>query len=151
MNNLVSRVTVITDAGVRFMDIHSSGEKGKGYSTGAAILIDDKYGKVLGEYSEYFGELSVGEAEYQAVILGLNKALGVSRGFITVWSDSQFVVKQLSGEARVRGGKIRKLYYEAKSLEHKFSRVNYFHHNRTSFLARKAHNLVEKEYKKHGI
>lgn len=147
MSDLIPRITIITDASVRFMDIHSSGEKGRGYSTGAAILIDDDSGKVLGEYSQYFGELSVGEAEYQAVILGLSKASDISRGFIRAWSDSQFVVDQLNGEARVRGGKIRKLYYEAKRLEQKFLRVKYFHHNRASFLARKAHNLAEKEYK----
>lgn len=151
MNDSIPKITVITDAGVRFQDVHNTGEKGKGYSTGAAILIDDDSGRVVGEYSKSFGELSVGEAEYQAVIFGLNKASEISKGIVTTWSDSQFVVKQLRGEARIRGNRIKKLYYEVKRLEQNFSNVKYFHHNRTSFLARKSHNLASLEYKEHGF
>lgn len=151
MNNLVSRITVVADAGVRFEDIHSSGEKGRGYATGAAILINDDSGRIIGEYSEYFGDLSVGEAEYQAVIFGLNKASEVSRGSVTVWSDSQFVVKHLNGEFYVKDEEIKKLHFEVKRLEQNFSKVRYLHHNRISFLAREAHNLAQEEYKKHGV
>ena len=61
-------------------------------------------------------ETTVGVAEYRALIAGLSEAL--SRGIrrVRVYSDSEFMCRQLQGKYKVRAKNIRPLYEWARKL-----------------------------------
>ena len=62
------------------------------------------------------GETTVGVAEYRALIAGLAEA--ISRGIrrLHVYSDSEFMCRQLQGDYKVRAQNIRPLYEWARKL-----------------------------------
>jgi ribonuclease HI len=86
---------------------------------GAAALLVDENGEVIVELSRFLDIATNNQAEYQALISGLEVAeqIGVKR--LQIYSDSELVVKQLLGEYRVRHPRLRPLFKEALSrLQH---------------------------------
>ena len=62
------------------------------------------------------GETTVGVAEYRALIAGLSEALAQGIRRVHVYSDSQFMCRQLQGKYKVRAKNIRPLYEWARKL-----------------------------------
>ena len=106
---------------------------------GAVLLLKEE-GKCL-ELSEYIGSATNNVAEYKALLLGLKKALGKNglekndlgknelernklgknelekkAADIDIYLDSELIVRQLSGQYRVRDAKMKPLYLEAHAL-----------------------------------
>lgn len=68
-----------------------------------AYILEDEHGKTLHYESRKLDtKLTVNEAEYQALIEGVDYCLGNEFTDIDVYSDSEIVVKQLYGEYRAR-------------------------------------------------
>ncbi|MDD4203126.1 MAG: ribonuclease HI family protein [Candidatus Omnitrophica bacterium] len=111
------KLTIYTDGGSR-------GNPGPA-AIGVAIF-DDK-GKVIKELSKTIGIATNNVAEYSALIYGLQEALFLQAQEISVKLDSEFVVKQLKGEYKVKNENIRPLYYIAKHLETMFSKITITH------------------------
>ena len=93
------------------------------------VVICDKNGKVLKEYSKEIGEATNNEAEYQAVILALKKIkllYGKKRAKeseVEIRSDSQLLVSQLNGKYKILDEKIQKLFIEVWNLQTEFKKV----------------------------
>jgi len=86
---------------------------------GAGFVLQEPDGTVV-ERAIPLGETTVGVAEYRALIAGLSEALsrGVKR--VHVYSDSQFMCRQLQGKYKVRSANIRPLYEWARKLMGQF-------------------------------
>lgn len=75
---------------------------------GAGVVIADKDGKIVKEFSKYLGEQTNNWAEYEAVILAfaeLKKLIPEkdrSNAQIEFRIDSELVVKQLNGEYQIK-------------------------------------------------
>jgi ribonuclease HI len=97
----------------------------------AAYLVASSTGAVLAEAAEFVGTATNNEAEYRALILGLQScvALGVER--VRWTSDSELVVKQVSGTYRVRAAGLQPLYQEAVRLKARFTEVTCQQHGRS--------------------
>jgi ribonuclease HI len=63
-------------------------------------------------------------AEYQALILALEKALELGARSITVFLDSELVVRQIRGEYRVREPHLKALHQKAQEILNHFSRYS---------------------------
>ena len=64
--------------------------------------------------------------------------------------DSELVVRQLNGDYGIKSDNMKPLYDQVKNLERRFLKgVRYFHHPRTTKLAKRADQLAELEYRKH--
>jgi len=93
------------------------------------VVICDKNGKVLKEYSKEIGEATNNEAEYQAVILALKKIKllygkkKAKESEIEIRSDSQLLVSQLNGKYKILDEKIQKLFIEVWNLQTEFKKV----------------------------
>jgi ribonuclease HI len=74
-----------------------------------------------------FGKATNNVAEYTALIEALEHAAKLGAGKVHIYSDSEFMVKQLRGENRVKHPDMKELYDEAKSLEKHFEQVTYNH------------------------
>jgi ribonuclease HI len=75
----------------------------------------------------YVGVKTNNEAEYMALIMGLEMALEMGATEVTVYSDSQLLVRQLQGEYRVRSHRLKKLYERAADLISRFSKFQIVH------------------------
>lgn len=80
-----------------FVDGAARGNPGP---AGVGIFLKSK-NKILMEEKEYIGERTNNEAEYIALILGLEKAAEFGKQ-IKVTSDSELLVKQIKGEYKVK-------------------------------------------------
>lgn len=80
------------------------------------------------EVTEYIGKATNNVAEYQAVVLGLRSLLeDYSQAKIEVRADSQLLVKQLTGEYRVKSDNLQPLYTEVTELIDNFKEVQFIH------------------------
>lgn len=118
------------------------GSRGNPGPSGAGVVIKDSSKKIVFSVSEYLGELTNNQAEYQALILGLKKASDVSIKNIECFLDSELLVKQLNGEYRVRDEKIKELYVLALELKKAFKKVTFTHIKREK--NKEADELVNK-------
>ena len=88
-------------------------------------------GQLLFEHEESLGEKTNNQAEYAALILGLEASKAYTLGRVTVGSDSRLVVQQMRGEWRVRNPALRTLHGEARAKAARFREVRYEHHPRS--------------------
>tara|TARA_Y100000389_G_C17189730_1_gene378207 strand:+ start:112 stop:651 length:540 start_codon:yes stop_codon:yes gene_type:complete len=67
------------------------------------------------------------QAEYCGLIIGLKECL--KRGFlnITVYGDSEVIIKQMNEEYNVNSDKLKPLYQTAKKIENKMGLVSFQH------------------------
>ena len=84
------------------------------------------------EYALIFGfQASNNEAEYEAVIAGLNLAHSMEADQLKVSNDSQLVVKQIEDSFEARGKKMILYLKKVRELIKKFIRVQVKHVPRT--------------------
>lgn len=79
------------------------------------------------ELSEAIGTTTNNVAEYQALLSGLEMALrrGVSR--LTVFLDSELVVRQVTGRYKVKDERLKVMHAEAVQLLRRFAEVELRH------------------------
>jgi 6-pyruvoyltetrahydropterin/6-carboxytetrahydropterin synthase len=100
------------------------GDSGIGFTIG----VDDGRGvETICRGGWYVGRMTNNQAEYRALIWGLQnaRALGVRR--LDVAADSELMVKQLNGAYKVKNEGIKPLYLEAKRLLEGFERTRVRH------------------------
>ena len=90
---------------------------------GYVLEADD--GTVLAAHGEKIGVATNNVAEYSALIAGLEKALELGVDEVEVVSDSELMVKQMTGEYRVKNGALRELSLEAGRLARRIGSVDY--------------------------
>jgi ribonuclease HI len=94
---------------------------------GAGALIEAEGTSDRIEISEFLGETTNNVAEYSALLLGLRKAEALSPSSLTVYSDSELLVRQIRGEYRVKSPLLRPLYQEACRRLRRFPAARILH------------------------
>lgn len=97
---------------------------------GIGVVVEDGEGNQLATYYEYIGEATNNEAEYRALIAGLQKVLVMKPRSVEIVMDSELVVKQIQGEYRVKSAGLLPLFKEALDLLGKISRWSIKHVDR---------------------
>jgi len=67
------------------------------------------------------------KAEYTGLIIGLNEAIKRNIKNLNVKGDSEFVIKQMKGEYKVKSSNIIESYQTAKKLEKQFHSIKFEH------------------------
>jgi ribonuclease HI len=109
------KARLFTDGGAR----GNPGPAAYGY----VLEADD--GTVLAAHGEKIGIATNNVAEYSALIAGLEQALELGVDDLEVVSDSELMVKQMTGEYRVKNEALRELSLEAGRLAGRIGRVDY--------------------------
>jgi ribonuclease HI len=94
---------------------------------GAGALLIAADGTVVDEIARGLGETTNNVAEYTAAILGLERASELGADEVTLRSDSQLLVNQLTGRYRVRTEHLVPLHRRVRDLAQRFSRVRFEH------------------------
>lgn len=107
-----------------FADGGSRGNPGQAAS--GAVLLDPK-GVVIAEVGRYLGIATNNVAEWSALLFGLERARELGIRTLAVRLDSELVVKQLSGEYRVKHPDLAPLHRRVKVLLRDFEHVDVRH------------------------
>ncbi len=78
-------------------------------------------GDELFSFSEFIGSATNNEAEYGALIKGLEESHKLNISNIEIFADSELVVKQINGEYKVKNERMQKLHHKAIGLLSKFN------------------------------
>ena len=109
------------------------GSRGNPGPAGMGVVIADKKGKMMKEYSGFLGVKTNNEAEYEAVIFGLKKIkalLGkekIKNTEIEFRLDSELVAHQLGGVYKIENEKLAPLFLKIWNLKMDFGKI-YFKH-----------------------
>jgi ribonuclease HI len=111
-----------------FTDGACRGNPGSG---GIGAACQNETGKILYTMKRYIGSCTNNEAEYQALIMGLEEA--VKRGYdaIDIFMDSELAVKQLNGAYRVKSKNLFKYINAARELLSSFGTYTLRHIDRS--------------------
>ena len=107
------------------------GSRGNPGPAGMGVVIADKKGKMVKEYSGFLGVKTNNEAEYEAVIFGLKKIkalLGkekIKNTEIEFRLDSQLIARQLNGEYKIEEEKLFPLFIKIWNLKMDFGPIKF--------------------------
>lgn len=110
----MKRIKIYTDGGAR----NNPGPAGIG------VVIKDEKGIILESHKDYIGEKTNNQAEYAAIIKGLELAKEKA-DIVECYLDSQLVVNQAKGVYKVKNSDIRELLFKLKTNEAPFKEVTY--------------------------
>lgn len=116
------QLTIYTDGGAR----GNPGPAGIGVVIYKSELGKKEFEK-LGEYKEYIGETTNNQAEYRAIILGLERAKELGGSEIDMYMDSQLAVEQLNQNYKVKNKELQPLFIKVWNLSIGFEKVKYHH------------------------
>ncbi len=130
------------------------GARGNPGPAGAGVVIATPDGVTVAELSKELGTATNNQAEYWALIFALERvralqAEGHGSGVIEVRMDSELIVRQLSGEYKVRNEGLKPLYERVTSLCQNLGVVKFVHvprrqNKRADELANEAMDRVER-------
>ena len=98
----------------------------------SAYVFTDQSGKVMEAKSFFIGKATNNQAEYTAVIKALQAAKQFSKSVITLYSDSELLVKQIKGQYKVKNKNIRPLFDKVVKLLADFHDCRFVHLKRES-------------------
>ena len=107
------------------------------------MVIKAENDKVLKEYSEYIGETTNNQAEYKALIKGLELAQDLKPKEVVCYLDSELVTKQMKQEYKVKDKDLQPLFIKAWNAAVNLKNVNYQHIPRS--LNKEADKLLNVE------
>jgi ribonuclease HI len=114
----------LPDRVLLYSDGASRGNPGPG---GAGFVLCAEDGAVLYEGTRFLGRCTNNEAEYEALIAGLETARRLGIAAVEVRADSQLIIRQLTGQYQVKHPRLKSLYARARRAAAGFSRVVYRH------------------------
>jgi ribonuclease HI len=101
------------------------GARGNPGPAAYGFVLEAEDGQVLAAHGERIGIATNNVAEYSALIAGLEKALELGVDEVEVVSDSELMVKQMTGQYRVKNEALRELSLEAGRLARRIGSVDY--------------------------
>ncbi|MFH0763902.1 MAG: ribonuclease HI family protein [Candidatus Omnitrophota bacterium] len=118
------------------------GSRGNPGPAGIGVVILDEKKKRVKELSKYIGETTNNNAEYNALICGLEEALALKADEAVVYLDSELVARQITGVYRVKNEEIKPLFERALAALKGFKSFEIKHIDRSK--NKEADKLVNK-------
>lgn len=117
---------------MRFTLHADGGSRGNPGPAGSGAIIRDESGATVATVSEFLGTATNNVAEYTAVLRGLEALRDVlgsdaSKADVDVYMDSMLVVKQMSGEWKLKNEGLKPLAARVHEVGSAFGRVSFAH------------------------
>ena len=103
----------------------------------------DEKGEVLGKFSEYLGETTNNQAEYQAIHFALTEAKKMGADDVELFSDSELIVNQLNQDYKIKNKDLGKWFLKIWNLRAEIGKVSFTHVRREK--NKEADKLVNEE------
>jgi ribonuclease HI len=101
------------------------GARGNPGPAAFGYVLEAEDGTVLAAHGETIGIATNNVAEYSALIAGLEKARELAVDEVEVVSDSELMVKQMTGEYRVKNEALQELWSSASRIARGFRDISY--------------------------
>lgn len=96
-----------------YTDGASRGNPGE---AGAGVVLLDEKRQELASRAIYLGKCTNNVAEYRALLAGLELALQQGCDRLSIFLDSELIVRQISGQYKVKNAHLQPLYLQARCL-----------------------------------
>lgn len=106
------------------------GARGNPGPAGAGVVIREEAGPLVYEAAYFLGKQTNNAAEYHALLRALERAGQCPPQPVTVCSDSELLVRQITGEYQVKSAKLAPLHRQAQMLLLKLARWTIRHVDR---------------------
>ncbi|MEW6250963.1 MAG: ribonuclease HI family protein [Planctomycetota bacterium] len=103
------------------------GARGNPGPAGAGVVIRTEKGAPVHEAGYFLGRQTNNAAEYHALIRALQRAQRAAPDALTIYSDSELLVRQLTGDYQVKSPGLAPLFREAQTLLLRIGRWNVRH------------------------
>ena len=111
-----NKLQIFTDGGAR----------GNPGPAGIGVVIWSGH-DLAGRHRKYIGEATNNQAEYQAIIHGLEQAKKLGADEVECFLDSELVVKQLNREYKVKNKDLAPLFVKVWNLSLGFKKITFAH------------------------
>lgn len=117
----------------KFVIYTDGASRGNPGPSGLGVAIYNKRGVLIEEYSQFLGEATNNEAEYQAVIFALKKFKLIfgkkkaKKSRLGVKTDSDLLAKQINGEYKIENERLQRLFLRLWNLRLDFGEVKVEH------------------------
>jgi ribonuclease HI len=88
-------------------------------------VLETEDGTVLDARGQAIGVATNNVAEYSGLVAGLGKAVELQVGELEVVSDSELMVRQMTGAYRVKNEGLKPLWRQASELAQRIGKVSY--------------------------
>ncbi|MCK4891664.1 MAG: ribonuclease HI family protein [Candidatus Pacebacteria bacterium] len=119
----MSKLIIYTDGGSR----------GNPGPSACGVVIKNDKNEVILKTSKYIGETTNNQAEYEALVLALQKAKGIfksqkiKKGSLECYLDSELVVRHLNHEYKIKDEGLQPLFIKVWNLMLDFNSVKFIH------------------------
>lgn len=103
------------------------GSRGNPGPSAIAYVICKMDDTVVEKAGSFIGHTTNNQAEYKALLAGLQRAgqLGIKK--LSVYMDSELIVKQLSGHYKIKSRELTPLYHQVRKIVESFEAVTFIH------------------------
>lgn len=115
------------------------GSRGNPGESAGAFVICKTDDSVVEKSGIYLGTATNNQAEYKALIKGLDRAYELGIDKLQVYLDSELVVKQLNGQYKIKNNELVPLHKMVKDKSAKFGSVSF------SYVPREMNKLADAE------
>ena len=117
------------------------GSRGNPGKSAYGVVVTEN-GRIVYEGSEYLGVHTNNYAEYRGLIAGISKVIELKGREAEFVMDSQLVIRQMTGQYKVRSPDMRPLHEDAVALASLIPSVSYRNVRRSEELIPRADQLV---------
>lgn len=107
------------------------GSRGNPGPAGIGVIVLGSNRKKIKEVFRYIGRATNNVAEYSALICGLEEAVHLGADEVIINVDSELLVKQLSGEYKVKNAEMKPLFEKALGMLKRLGSFEIKHIDRT--------------------
>jgi ribonuclease HI/pterin-4a-carbinolamine dehydratase len=115
--NILEKAKLFTDGGSR----------GNPGPSAIGVVILDMEDNVVKKSSKYIGETTNNQAEYKALLEGLGLADESGIKELSVYMDSELIIKQINGFYKIKNPDLKPLFETVKDKALSFSRISFTH------------------------
>jgi ribonuclease HI len=126
----MKKIIIYTDGGAR----------GNPGPAGIGVVICDgtDENKILATHKKYIGETTNNQAEYRAVVLGLEEAKKMAATEVAVRLDSELVCQQINGEFKLKNKDFQDSFIKIWNLRQSFKKITF------QYIPREKNRLADK-------
>ena len=130
--------------------VYSDGGSRGNPGPSAYAIVVTKDGKTVHEHAEFLGVHTNNYAEYRGLIAGISKALELGADEVEFVMDSQLVIRQMTGQYRVKSPDMLALHEDAKNLASMIPKVTFTNVRRSERLIPRADALLNAGMDRHS-
>jgi len=127
---MFKKIIVYTDGGAR-------GNPGPA-GIGVVVVDGENENNILGQYKKYIGETTNNQAEYAAVVLGLQRAKGLKATEVEVRMDSELICSQINGTFKIKNPEFQDSFIKIWNLKQAFKKTEF------NYIPRTENRLADK-------